>query len=222
MKGRVAARALDAYVYPERGVYRPGETVHISALLRDGRGAAAAGLPLTLVVKRPDGVDYRRVIVEDQGLGGRSLSVPILSDARTGTWRVQAFVDPKSPAVGEATFLVEDYTPERLDLTLTPRDSMLVQGEETRIATATRYLYGAPGAGLEVSGEIIVQAAKTLTAPGLSRLHRRPRGRELRHGPQRDRGERDRRRAGPREPYGRRAGSGGRAAAGSEDRRARG
>ncbi|MFN3891141.1 MAG: alpha-2-macroglobulin family protein [Beijerinckiaceae bacterium] len=168
VKGRVAARALDAYVYPERGVYRPGETVYISALLRDGRGGAAAGLPLTLVVKRPDGVEYRRAIVEDQGLGGRSLAVPILSDARTGTWRVQAFVDPKSPAIGEASFLVEDYTPERLDLTLTPNESVLVQGGEARIATQTRYLYGAPGAGLEVSGEIIVQAAQSLNAPGLS------------------------------------------------------
>ncbi len=168
VKGRVAARALDAYVYPERGVYRPGETVHISALLRDGRGVASIGLPLTLIIKRPDGVEYRRANVDDQGLGGRSLSVPILSDARTGTYRVQAFVDPKSPMIGEATFLVEDYTPERLDLTLTPADSMLMQGQETRIATQTRYLYGAPGAGLEVSGEVIVQAAQSLNAPGLA------------------------------------------------------
>ncbi len=125
-------------------------------------------MPLTLVIRRPDGVEYRRANVEDQGLGGRALSVPLISDARTGTWRVQAFADPRSPAIGEATFLVEDYMPERLDLTLTPADSVLVQGEETRIATQTRYLYGAPGAGLEVSGEVIVQAAQALNVPGLS------------------------------------------------------
>ena len=52
---------LDAFVYTERGVYRSGETVHVTALLRDAQGAAALGVPLTLVVERPDGVEYRRV-----------------------------------------------------------------------------------------------------------------------------------------------------------------
>ena len=42
--------AVDAYLYTERGVYRSGETVFVTALLRDAKGAAIAGLPLTLVV----------------------------------------------------------------------------------------------------------------------------------------------------------------------------
>ena len=102
VKGRPAPGAVDAYVFPERGVYRTGETVHLTALLRDAKGVAIPSLPLTLVVKRPDGVEHRRVSVADQGLGGRSLSLPILSGALRGTWRVEAFTDPKSPAVGEA------------------------------------------------------------------------------------------------------------------------
>ena len=73
VQGRAAPAALDALVYTERGVYRPGETVFITALLRDGKGTAVASAPLTLVVKRPDGVEYKRVQTEDQGDGGRSL-----------------------------------------------------------------------------------------------------------------------------------------------------
>ena len=45
------------------------------------------------------GVEYRRVVVPDQGLGGRSLVLPIISSAPTGTWHVRAFTDPKRPAV---------------------------------------------------------------------------------------------------------------------------
>ena len=63
---------LDAFVYTERGVYRSGETVHVTALLRDGQGVAALDVPLTLVVERPDGVEYRRTVVADQGIGGRA------------------------------------------------------------------------------------------------------------------------------------------------------
>lgn len=47
------------------GVYRPGETVYLTALLRDGTGNAATGAPLTLVVERPDGVPAALVV--DQG-----------------------------------------------------------------------------------------------------------------------------------------------------------
>ena len=57
VKGRAPPHGVDAFLYAERGVYRSGETVDLTALLRDAKGVAVAGLPLTLVVKRPDGVD---------------------------------------------------------------------------------------------------------------------------------------------------------------------
>ncbi len=79
---------------------------------------AAGGVPVTLVVERPDGVEYRRTTLPDQGIGGRSLDLPIASTASSGTWRVKAFTDPKRPAVGETTFMVEDYVPDRLEFDL--------------------------------------------------------------------------------------------------------
>ncbi|MBP0573874.1 hypothetical protein J8J27_24555, partial [Mycobacterium tuberculosis] len=109
---------LDAYVYAERGVYRTGETVNLTALLRDVKSRAVPSLPLTLVIERPDGVEYRRAVVGDQGLGGRAWSVNLISGIPTGTWHVRAFADPKRPAIGETSFLVEDYVAERLDLVL--------------------------------------------------------------------------------------------------------
>src|ERR1700704_3521216 len=118
VSGRVVPAGLDAFVYTERGVYRSGETVQVTALLRDGQGMAALNVPVTLVVERPDGVEYRRTIVPDQGVGGRALAVPLVSSAPTGTWRVRAFTDPTRPPVGEATFMVEDYVPDRLEFEL--------------------------------------------------------------------------------------------------------
>jgi uncharacterized protein YfaS (alpha-2-macroglobulin family) len=109
----------DAFVYAERGVYRSGETAYLTALLRDPQGVAATGVPLTFVVERPDGVEYRRTVVPDQGMGGHSLTLPITSIAPTGTWHVHAYTDPKRPPVGETTFMVEDYVPDRLEFDLT-------------------------------------------------------------------------------------------------------
>src|SRR6185437_8146734 len=68
--GRPAPRGLDAFVYAERGVYRSGETAFLTALLRTPQGAAAAEVPVTFVIERPDGVEFRHTLVADQGLGG--------------------------------------------------------------------------------------------------------------------------------------------------------
>jgi uncharacterized protein YfaS (alpha-2-macroglobulin family) len=165
--GRAAPGALDALLYTERGVYRSGETVFLTTLVRDAKGAAVAGLPVTLVVKRPDGVEYKRVVVADQGLGGRALSLPLLSGAQRGTWRVEAFADPKGRPIGEVTFLVEDYVPERLEVTLSAKAKALRPGEPAEIDVSARYLFGAPGANLEVSGEVVIQEADEVAIPGL-------------------------------------------------------
>ncbi|MFD2678606.1 alpha-2-macroglobulin family protein [Camelimonas lactis] len=167
VKGREAPGQMDAFLFTERGVYRSGETVFLTALLRDNRAEATTGAPLTLVVRRPDGVEYRRAVVEDQGLGGRSLSIPLLSGAQGGAWRVKAYVDPKGDSVGETAFLVEDYVPERLEVNLKPAAPLLQPGEPAQVTVDARYLYGAPGSGLTVSGEVGVSEAPATAVKGL-------------------------------------------------------
>jgi alpha-2-macroglobulin len=152
--GRDAPAGLDAYVFTERGVYRTGETVHATALLRSPESIAVPDVPLTLVVTRSDGVEYRRSVVPDQGIGGRSLDVPIVSSAPTGTWRVAAFTDPKRPAIGEATFLVEDYVADRMEFDLTTTATSISPSTPAKISVDGRFLYGAPASGLWLDGEI--------------------------------------------------------------------
>ena len=160
VSGRAASAGLDAFVYAERGVYRTGETVYLTALLRDVQGAAALGVPLTLVAERPDGVEYRRTVVPDQGLGGHSLVLPVIGSAPTGTWHVRAFTDPKRPAVGETTFLVEDYVPDRIEFDLTSPTGRVSPKAPATVDVAGRFLYGAPAAGLDLEGDVTVAVAK--------------------------------------------------------------
>ena len=157
--GRPVPVGLDAFVYTERGVYRTGETVHVTTLLRDARGAAALNVPLTLVVERPDGVDYRRALVADQGLGGRALDVPIVSSAMTGTWRVRAYTDPKRPAIGETTFMVEDYVPDRVEFDLSSKAAGISTQQPAEVSVDGRFLYGAPASQLDLSGDVTIAVA---------------------------------------------------------------
>ncbi|MDR3375026.1 MAG: MG2 domain-containing protein [Ancalomicrobiaceae bacterium] len=167
VKGRESPTGLDAFLYTERGVYRSGETVNVTSLLRDVKGKSVNGLPVTLVAERSDGVEYRRSVVADQGEGGRAWSLPLVSGAPTGTWHVKAFSDPKRPAIGEVSFLVEDYVPERIDMKLTPKQTRLNAGEPLEIGVLANYLYGAPAGGLALSGTLKVEQSEKSTIPGL-------------------------------------------------------
>jgi uncharacterized protein YfaS (alpha-2-macroglobulin family) len=164
--GRVTVAGPDAFVYAERGVYRTGETVYLTTLLRDAQGAAVTGMPLTLVIERPDGVEYRRSVVQDGGVGGRSLSVPIISAAPTGTYRVRAYTDPKGPVVGATSFLVEDYVPDRLEFDLASPTGRISKSAPAEVTVDGRFLYGAPAAALDLEGEMKI--APAASRPGFA------------------------------------------------------
>ncbi len=157
--GRQVPAGLDAFVYTERGVYRTGETVHVTTLLRNAQGIAAPGAPVTLVMERPDGVEYRRAVVQDGGLGGRSWNVPIIASAMSGTWRVSAYTDPKQPPVGQTTFMVEDYVPDRIQFDLATKAEVISQAKPAELSVDGHFLYGAPASALELSGAVTIAAA---------------------------------------------------------------
>ena len=73
----------------------------------------------------------------------------------------------RRPRIGETSFLVEDYVPERLEVSLKARQAALHRGEAAQVDVAARYLYGAPGADLDVSGSVVVQAAAASGIKGL-------------------------------------------------------
>ena len=159
VSGRAVPAGADAFVYAERGVYRSNETVYLTALLRDGQGNAVTGGPLTLVIERPDGVEFRRAVLPDQGAGGRSMAVPLNSAVPTGTWRVRAFTDPKGSSVGETTFMVEDYVPERIEFDISAKDKQIKADVPVELKVDGHFLYGAPASGLQLEGDMLVAPA---------------------------------------------------------------
>jgi uncharacterized protein YfaS (alpha-2-macroglobulin family) len=157
--GRAAPGPVDAFVYAERGVYRRGETVHASVLLRSDSAVALAGAPLTLRVERPDGVRFLAASLTDQGAGGYSHAFAIPPGAQGGTWRIKALTDPNGDPVGETSFLVEDYLPDRIEFDLVSKLARL--SDEALLAIDGRYLFGAPGAGLAIEANVTLAADAT-------------------------------------------------------------
>ncbi len=160
VQGRAMPGPVDVQMFAERGIYKPGETVHITGLARNKEATALKGLPLTFKFIRPDGREYKRSLVKDQGLGGRSFSLTLPASAKTGTWRALAYTNVKEAEVGETTFLVEDFVPERMDLLLETKNERLSLQDPLKIDIDGKYLYGAPAKDHALEGEMVISVNK--------------------------------------------------------------
>jgi len=153
--GREVPGPLDAYLYTERGVYRPGETVYLTAMLRDRIGAAATA-PLTLVATRPDGLEVGRVTIPGASLraGSATWTLPLSSSAPHGRWQIAAFIDTSKDAapIGRVQFDVQDFVPQKLKVALTAETQTATQNSEIKVRADSRFLYGAPASGLTGEG----------------------------------------------------------------------
>ncbi|MBI1341001.1 alpha-2-macroglobulin family protein [bacterium] len=156
--GRAPAKAADAFLYTERGVYRPGETVHATALLRDASGNAVDDRPGSLVVYGPNGIEASRLRFERAPrAGGVQFDHALAKTSARGEWRIAAEVDGVGE-VGQVRFSVEDFVPQRIALQLTvDRETPLGPSDTRRIMSNVRFLYGAPGAGLPVETSVRIE-----------------------------------------------------------------
>ncbi len=157
--GRTPPGAVEAFVYSERGIYRPGETVHLMALARDRALKAEGQLPLTFKLWRPDGAEFRRELTQDAGGGAHRWSVTLPGTARTGLWEATAHLGPKGPAIGRTSFEVEDFVPPQIEFDLTTKDKMADVDQPITAELKADYLYGAPAANLTGEYTLIIQAA---------------------------------------------------------------
>ena len=158
--GRPAPPPVDVFVTTERGAYRPGETIFATILARDDGAAAVEGLTLTAIVSRADGVEYGRYPLPDQGAGGRALALPIDAGAPTGGWRLAVHADPEAPPLATASFLVEDFTPERVALKLSLPNGPIDPAAPPTLSAQADFLWGAPGADLPLEGETRIAMAR--------------------------------------------------------------
>ncbi|MDK3017771.1 alpha-2-macroglobulin family protein [Pseudodonghicola flavimaris] len=167
VEGRMPAGPVDVFLTTDRGAYRAGEVIHVTALARDDRARAIDGLPLIAVLSRPDGVEYSRQISDGGVAGGHVFAFPVGASAPRGSWRLELRADPDAPALASRSLLVEDFLPERIDFDLSLPTGALHPGDSPPLRIEARYLFGAPGADLSIEGQVILRPADSVAGwPG--------------------------------------------------------
>ena len=156
VQGRPQPGPLDAFVWPDRGIYRPGETANVMALLR-GNAGDPVDLPVHVLVRRPNGQVFLDATPQRSADASLYLPVALSRTAPAGTWTIEVKAAPKDVAIGRAEFRVEAFVPDRMAVDIGPPAGPIVPAKPYSLPVSARFLYGAPAANLSGSGSMHLQ-----------------------------------------------------------------
>lgn len=176
--GRRPPRLLDAYVYSDRGVYRPEETIHTTVLVRDPDGDAVARVPPVIVKLRASNgkvVDEKRIGTTDWHLGGATVDLSVPPSAPLGQADILIFLGDEKEAIGTATVQLDHFRPDRARITFVREQDWRVTTRDKTLAITgfadAQYLFGlrsegslktdAPAANLTAEAAVLIQPAAT-------------------------------------------------------------
>lgn len=139
VSGEEVSKGLKGYIYGERGVWRPGDTLHLGFILNDREKSLPANHPVIMTIYNPLGQQYRQYTRNEGPSGVYAFNVPVAADAPTGSWRAVV-------SVGGVTFSknlrVETIKPNRLKIDLKLPE--LLSEEAKRCNLHTEWLNGNP------------------------------------------------------------------------------
>jgi uncharacterized protein YfaS (alpha-2-macroglobulin family) len=154
LTGRATTEGVDGFLYADRGIYRPGETVRLTTLVRDREAKAVADRKGDIVVKRPSGLEFKRYPFTATPGGAIATDIALPRSAPRGHWTASLEIEGYKNPAGSLDFQVQDFAPQRLAVTTEGQAQVPVGAAETRkIDVSARFLYGAIGAGLQTQGE---------------------------------------------------------------------
>ena len=168
VEGREPAGPIDVFLTTDRGAYHAGDTINLTALMRDAGALALPAVPLTAIIYRPDGVEYSRITSTAEVAGGHVFALPVAGTAPRGTWTVNVYTDVDDVSLASTQVLVEDFLPERIDFDLT-LPTTVAMTDVPNMAVDAKYLFGPPAADLAIEGEVMLTAGAGLDQfPGYS------------------------------------------------------
>jgi hypothetical protein len=141
----VAQGPYRASMYSDRGVYRPGDTAHVTAIVRDDHDRAPqTPLPIDATVIDPRAKVVKKLALKTNAAGMISIDhlLPVFAD--TGHWRVQLAVADRALAAYDLE--VEEFVPERMKVTIAPKAADVLVGAPLAFSVSAVYLFGGSAA----------------------------------------------------------------------------
>ncbi|TXG37323.1 MG2 domain-containing protein [Seonamhaeicola maritimus] len=146
VSGRRLQRGLKGYIYGERGVWRPGDSLHLTFMLNDKANKLPKRHPVKMEITDPNGKLVYKKVTNDNVNNFFKFTVPTSSEDKTGNYNAKV-------SVGGATFRkglkIETVKPNRLKIKIEFDDEVLSATKPLKGNLDVKWLHGAPGKNLK-------------------------------------------------------------------------
>src|SRR3984957_16940763 len=150
---------LQAYLFSDRGIYRPGDAIHIGVVAKQMDWKPLPdGLPLEMVVTDPRGVAIRSQTIKFSSTGLEDYSTATEPDSPTGSYDFSLYIvrdGNRDALLGSTSVRVEEFQPDRMTIKAelsTPATAGWIPPAELSATVTLRTLFGTAAAGRRVKG----------------------------------------------------------------------
>jgi hypothetical protein len=153
---------FDAFVYAERDVYRPGEKINYSVIVRDANWKNPGDVPMKMKFLMPNGKElktFRKSLNEEGSLEG---NLDLSLNAITGSYTLEVYTS-NDVLLTSSNFSVEEFVPDRIKVNTKLDKAFLRSGDKTNLSIHAVNFFGPPAAHRKYETEI--QVSKKYFSP---------------------------------------------------------
>ena len=143
----------NTFIYSDRNLYRTGDRVNLSAIVRNDKIKVVSELPIIVKIITPTGKVFEEFKKKLNHEGSFELTFDLPAYAQTGEYVAEVYSGPKQ-LLGSYRFSVEDFVPDKIRVNLSCDSKTAYPGETVKINVESEYLFGAKAAGLKYESEV--------------------------------------------------------------------
>lgn len=147
---------LDAFIYGERDIYRPGEKVNFSVIIRDQQWKSPGELPLKLKFLLPNGKELKSFRKTLNAQGSIEGDVEISAAAITGSYSLEVYTS-NDVLLGSKNFSIEEFVPDRIKVAAKLDKTTLTIGQSATLSISALNFFGPPAANRTYEYEVQVK-----------------------------------------------------------------
>ena len=144
---------MDAFMYAERDIYRPGEKINANIVLRTNDWKTPGELPVKMKFIMPNGKEMKsfRKMLNEQGSAEVSIDLPMA--AVTGSYQLELY-SGNDVFLGSKSFSVEEFVPDRIKVSAELTKKVLSVGDSASLRINAVNFFGPPAANRKYETEI--------------------------------------------------------------------
>ncbi len=152
--GRLFSKTeMQAFITPERGVYRPGDKAYLSAVVRNGDLTQPASVSVNLEITDPTGGIFETIKKELPGNGLITFEVSFPSYSKTGSYNATLKIGSEM-VIGTTVIKVEEFIPDKIDVKIKSEEKHTNSSEPLNFKVTGQQLFGPPASGNRVRTQV--------------------------------------------------------------------